>query len=103
MTDERYVEPTTIAHREWHRDGKYTLTLKHQPDWTNNAWQIKQFHAYEGGGGFGYNPSFHTESEARHFFDRKVLEEDGKHVQWLADEAAKDAQTAAAETNSSKE
>ena len=96
--DGGYVEPTTLEHREWHRDGKYTLTLKFQPGWANNAWQIKQFHAYEGGGGFGYNPSFHTESEARDFFDRKVLEEDDTHARWLADEAVKSEQTAGMET-----
>jgi hypothetical protein len=89
MANADYVEATILEHREWLRDGKYTLTLKHRSDWTNNAWQIKQFHAYEGGGGFGYNPSFHTESEARAAFGKKVAEEEARHIQWLADETAK--------------
>ena len=91
MTNETYVEPVTLVHREWSRDGTHVLTLFHRPGWPNNAWQIRHHHAYEGGGGFGFNPSFNEEGEARAYFVRKEVEEDAKHTKWLAEVATKDA------------
>lgn len=91
MTNETYGEPVMLDHREWSRDGTHVLTLFHRPGWSNNAWQIRHHHAYEGGGGFGYNPSFNEESEARAYFARTAVEEDAKHAEWLANKAVKGA------------
>ncbi|MHA0337212.1 hypothetical protein [Sphingomonas aquatilis] len=91
MTSETYDEPVMLDHREWSRDGTHVLALFHRPGWSNNAWQIRHQHAYQGGGGFGCNPSFNEESEARTHFVRTAVGEDAKHAEWLADNAPKGA------------
>lgn len=91
MTNEANSEPIPLDHREWSRDGTHELTLLHRPGWPNNAWKIRHHDGYKGGGGFGYNPSFNQESEARSYFARMVAVEEAKHAEWLAKEAEKGA------------
>lgn len=84
--DDQQQEPVRLDHREWQRDGKHLLTLWHRPGWRNNAWLVEHFHAYNGGGGFGFNPSFNDEAEAHAYYARKVDEEEAKHAEWLAEQ-----------------
>lgn len=84
-------EDTVLEHHELDRDGKHLLTLSRRPRMTSNHWKIRHHHAYEGGGGFGYNPSFNDEAEARAYYAQKLDEERAKHEQWLAEQDNKDA------------
>lgn len=55
MTDETYVEPVTLDHREWPRNDTHVLTLLHRAGRRHNAWLIRHHHTYKGGGSFGYS------------------------------------------------
>ncbi|WP_454883983.1 hypothetical protein [Sphingomonas oryzagri] len=83
------MESRVIETREWKRSNghggidTFTVSLVHRPDFQANEWQVKTFHAYDGGGGFGYNPVRGEEAEARAIYARRVAEQDAKQA--LAD------------------